>query len=1854
MGDIDLSPPYQRDVVWSDAKQVQLIGSILHNFYIPPIIFSVKTVKGEDHRTCIDGKQRLTSLVRFMDGLIYYENPETLDRWWYKDFDKGTGSQGPVRLMPDNARKSFANKPVVCVEYSRIDKAQEREIFSRVQLGIALSASERLAIIDTPRSNFVRHLIETFLYMPSLRRIEWDQSRGADFRAVASALYVVQHYRADPAGFRQLPDVEQLSVWLSDEDEIPHDARATITEAFTALATVAGGTHGPLFLRPAVEVALVEVVMFVVLAAVNAKKSEPELALLLKDMRIDVREQHPAIRNNNKVAATMLSFVHRTQSRSAAPVISHKRKATTSTDELRYAPGTSASGQQQFFVDPNALRPMSSAMMPNGSPRIAPHDVRRIGTSSMIGPWAARPPYHPMAGVSVMPGRQGTWRGSAVRWEMSSNRPSRYDTFFDALPLRAAPSTQAPRAAGSAPVARRRAPPALDDLGKKLAQRARSFAAEGSNENVLGRGGDDRRSDNSSRSLAVPPRPYNADDQPPTTSQTPMTQSRAHSIIGAPDARSGPLHDPVGDDQEEELHAVDEAGHDLFASTVLQVDDKHPDSWPRAEPIPTMPTVSSSFDPPQNPSQSNERPPAVTPQASLWNFLHDTRTRNKATEKAIEAADSVNRVLQQCERMLRNIRPSDARSFIIQTLSSVEDMVMREGDKLSRIKRPEARAAVARAAATLETVKTLLKTYSLLYPDATPIRIDNAHLRMELVDGLQSATLVAYCLALTARIFHGISREGANVVLKLTKLYGHSLVHLGGGPNILQQQALRDTPVDIRTVEKRVNLGIRTIPHAVCPTCRCTYEPTYLAGSSRPQYPRICREDADKGAGTLCNASLVDESGSPRDVFEYYPFFDWFGRLIALPEIEALGDQFCERVDQQRTAPAQKFGVEDGSLIRSIPAHDHQGRFFIADRGSEKRWLFALHVDFFNAEGNRIRGRTASTGHIVMTCLNLPLHMRNDDAYKYLVGVIKGPEEPRAKEGEIRYYIRPLIRDIKLAYIRGVRFRYSGCTGLHDASEELAYRHVHRMVIAALIADLKAARPCGGLMDVSSHHFCSVCRCWILAHLGRVDFESWRGVDDEVLRKAAKVWQASPRNLRKVIEELYAARDSELWELEYWTPSRQLVVDPMHTWFLIVLQRFFREAMRLDAGMKDSTWKRRPAFHHSFTPPPPLSPPAPSSSTTHDSSSYRIAIQVGLIQKALVAPMPPGAEGKGKLDKKLQTYTVAALATDLIDVLVAWRMTKPLLALPWTRIDYDSTIGMIRRVIRECGTPTWLKDKPPLDLGELRAGTLKANQWRWLYRLYVPLALIYMWHPESPHAVANSGEMKPILDMNMDLTCATIQVVKHTVTEAGQKMFRERLRHHVLALRQYFPGFIFPGYHLAFHIPDFMSLLGPARNWWCFPFERLAGKLQRIPKSHKAGQSEHTMLHSFVKGAIFRQWLLRPDVPQILQYCRSLVEQAYRFVGADSSEDAEDADSNEPDGGGGGDDRDEDDEEDGPDADFLDDPLDNHDGPSTGTHSGDPAVDHRTHAKVTPELRRLLGTDSISCYKRAYAPKGFYSTAGTNSRICVVSKDRTTVRWNGARIRYIYVQRGHVRFVIQRAAVLQDGSVDVFSLYWWTGFEALRVSDQFSQHLEIVKPEQVLGHAAKWGLGDGSAVFVNLSDLHAWRAEALGRRGAPSDATQAYAAAWRAGDQDGPETASAASTGSSDLLPKAITASPLAQPTMMSTLMSMSSLRASSGQVDAGRVQTTGLDLLRAMAGLELHLAEVTYARQKKDPTPPLPWLLQSAKISERVANLLTGQAADERPNSTHGVVAESVESRAMQRPARDLLRNTRRIAAEA
>jgi Protein of unknown function DUF262 len=150
---LELSPEYQREVVWPDKKMSGLINSILENFYIPPVIFNKTQVFDDDgtvqwKRVCVDGKQRLSSMKAFVEGEIPCHDKNGR-KWYFRQQNNVLNTGKRVRprtrqILPDEVQKGFLEKEVVCVETTGLRRDQEEDLFSRVQLGVPLSIAEKI------------------------------------------------------------------------------------------------------------------------------------------------------------------------------------------------------------------------------------------------------------------------------------------------------------------------------------------------------------------------------------------------------------------------------------------------------------------------------------------------------------------------------------------------------------------------------------------------------------------------------------------------------------------------------------------------------------------------------------------------------------------------------------------------------------------------------------------------------------------------------------------------------------------------------------------------------------------------------------------------------------------------------------------------------------------------------------------------------------------------------------------------------------------------------------------------------------------------------------------------------------------------------------------------------------------------------------------------------------------------------------------------------------------------------------------------------------------------------------------------------------------------------------------------------------------------------------------------------------------------------------------------------------------------------------------------------------------------------------------------------------------------------
>ena len=163
------------------------------------------------------------------------------------------------------------------------------------------------------------------------------------------------------------------------------------------------------------------------------------------------------------------------------------------------------------------------------------------------------------------------------------------------------------------------------------------------------------------------------------------------------------------------------------------------------------------------------------------------------------------------------------------------------------------------------------------------------------------------------------------------------------------------------------------------------------------------------------------------------------------------------------------------------------------------------------------------------------------------------------------------------------------------------------------------------------------------------------------------------------------------------------------------------------------------------------------------------------------------------------------------------------------------------------------------------------------------------------------------------------------------------------------------------------------------------------------------------------------------------------------------------------------------------------------------------------------------------------------------------------------------------------------------------------------------------------------------------------------------------------------VIPTSVPPSPLAQRSLVSTLVSVSAFYATTGQLKKAReMETLSLDLIRSIkqpesfsssspgevlhalyilhrsAILSIHLAEVQHGL-RSSPEISIQWLTNAAESSERVAFALseaTHRASRREvslPVIAHSpLIASYSGSTSMQRPASSLLRDSRRSAAEA
>ncbi|KAH7876073.1 uncharacterized protein C8R40DRAFT_1043130 [Lentinula edodes] len=176
----------------------------------------------------------------------------------------------------------------------------------------------------------------------------------------------------------------------------------------------------------------------------------------------------------------------------------------------------------------------------------------------------------------------------------------------------------------------------------------------------------------------------------------------------------------------------------------------------------------------------------------------------------------------------------------------------------------------------------------------------------------------------------------------------------------------------------------------------------------------------------------------------------------------------------------------------------------------------------------------------------------------FLVGIIPGPKEPSSHQ--INYLLRPLVDELELLWETGI---YVDRTCLHPHGRSV------RAALVALVCDMPAARLLGGFSHFSNLGCpCSMCKHSGLNNLDETSFIPRTG---EEHRRMAQAWlDAKTQEERDGLFAQNGVRWSELLRLRYWDPVRNTVIDPMHGFYLRILQRHCRDIWGMGVKLEDS------------------------------------------------------------------------------------------------------------------------------------------------------------------------------------------------------------------------------------------------------------------------------------------------------------------------------------------------------------------------------------------------------------------------------------------------------------------------------------------------------------------------------------------------------------------------------------------------------------------------------------------------------------------------------------------------------------
>lgn len=526
----------------------------------------------------------------------------------------------------------------------------------------------------------------------------------------------------------------------------------------------------------------------------------------------------------------------------------------------------------------------------------------------------------------------------------------------------------------------------------------------------------------------------------------------------------------------------------------------------------------------------------------------------------------------------------------------------------------------------------------------------------------------------------------------------------------------------------------------------------------------------------LCSSTLTDELHGhpplcgtplfktlvPQPIpFRYFSFQSlpsWLTRFLARPGIEDL-------LDQSLTTSRQPYDLTSVSDIHESSQLGTNGQPYTSQSGN---LTFGMFVDGINPYGNKQAGKHASIFFVVLACLTLPVSHRFKPENIFLVAIAPGPKEPSLTQ--TNWLLAPLVNDLQCLWRPGL---FLTSTHRHPKG-----RHIH-VALMPFFADLPACCRTLGLAGHSSHvHRCSKCTL-TKEDINIFNLDAPKRCSQQHRKRALEA-RDGDFSARQRIFGTHGIRYSSLCELEYWSLTADHVVDPMHNLLLGLLAFHCRHF-----------WKMTDTDQVEAAPPP-----------------REVLDLLEDRQRPVVPrpPTPPQANNQqteaGAMNDTTPFLNISLLSTDPDDSDYVNPNTTPFEA-PIVATVFDANLLLhVNQRLPQINIPTFISRAIPV-LGQASYGSLKADNWRNLFTIQLPLCLIPLWSGKDQYTTKLLKNFAHLVSM------VNLALKRTTSSDIIAKYCRHNRAYLETSLELFPDCPLVPNHHMSLHIPESLERFGP-------------------------------------------------------------------------------------------------------------------------------------------------------------------------------------------------------------------------------------------------------------------------------------------------------------------------------------------------------------------------------------------------------------------------------------------------------------